>query len=331
MFVLILLVLLVLFFTFKSLKFVSEGFKVNFGLGILLSALFLFTVVVPVYLLIFVYVQPIPFNNPKIYYAVYTIFFTLVVAIALIYYILSNKNPGNVKYGVLKQASRWNAIGFVFAATFLLVFFPKIIVLKQLSTHSENMGNLQRLRMVVTEYYKANKKYPADLSMMEEIPNLDIWAMDENGRLQRHRKTNEVIIMSNIYDNNFEVDFLFTDKVVKSSDTETYTAYPDKVLLIGEFNNFNPKNDVMIKDKRGFFSITKILKAGIYSFGFVVDGQLQNLVKREIVFPSSYENILVRPVSLKNEGKWAYDPAIGYVFIACTGLDAKNYQPLYNY
>jgi len=71
MFVLILLVLLVLFFTFKSLKFVSEGFKVNFGLGILLSALFLFTVVVPVYLLIFVYVQPIPFNNPKIYYAVY--------------------------------------------------------------------------------------------------------------------------------------------------------------------------------------------------------------------------------------------------------------------
>ena len=327
MIIVLLFSLLILFLIFKSLGMVFKGFKESFGFGILLSALFLFTVVVPLYLMIFVFIQPIPAHNPKIFFAVFTIFFTLVVAIALAYYVMSNKKPGNVKYGVLKQASRWNAVGFTLAAAFLLIFLPKIMVLKQLNAHAENLGNLQRLRMVISEYYKIHKNYPPDLSMLEEVPYLDVWAKDSNGKLHHHKKTNEVVLLPNIYDSDFEVEFLFNDTVVKSSGTE---SYPEKVSLVGDFNGFDMESDVMTKDNNQFHVI-KILKAGIYRFGFVVDGELQGLVKEEIVFPSSYDNILVRPVGLKDEGKWGYDPAIGYVFIDCTGVDAKSYQPLYNY
>jgi 1,4-alpha-glucan branching enzyme len=46
-----------------------------------------------------------------------------------------------------------------------------------------------------------------------------------------------------------------------------------EVILIGDFNNWNPKKHPMHKDKNGMWIKTVIIPSGKYEYKFLVDGQ----------------------------------------------------------
>jgi hypothetical protein len=45
------------------------------------------------------------------------------------------------------------------------------------------------------------------------------------------------------------------------------------VALVGDFNGWNPENDLLAKDDSGFWKITKRLSRGVYRYKYVVDGE----------------------------------------------------------
>jgi 1,4-alpha-glucan branching enzyme len=45
------------------------------------------------------------------------------------------------------------------------------------------------------------------------------------------------------------------------------------VSIIGDFNNWNPENDILTKGEDGIWRITRRLSAGTYRYKFVVDGK----------------------------------------------------------
>jgi 1,4-alpha-glucan branching enzyme len=47
----------------------------------------------------------------------------------------------------------------------------------------------------------------------------------------------------------------------------------DKVILMGDFNNWNPKKHVMKRDKNGVWNKAVLLYPGSYEYKFLVDGQ----------------------------------------------------------
>jgi len=49
-----------------------------------------------------------------------------------------------------------------------------------------------------------------------------------------------------------------------------------KVYLAGDFNNWNPKTNLMKKDKKGICKVTVSLKPGRYEYRFLVDGNWVN-------------------------------------------------------
>lgn len=49
-----------------------------------------------------------------------------------------------------------------------------------------------------------------------------------------------------------------------------------KVSLMGDFNNWNPKTHVMKKDKKGMWSKTILIAPGRYEYKFFVDGEWWN-------------------------------------------------------
>jgi 1,4-alpha-glucan branching enzyme len=46
-----------------------------------------------------------------------------------------------------------------------------------------------------------------------------------------------------------------------------------EIYLVGDFNNWNPEVDKMLKDETGLFYITKFLAAGEYAYQFIIDGR----------------------------------------------------------
>jgi 1,4-alpha-glucan branching enzyme len=45
------------------------------------------------------------------------------------------------------------------------------------------------------------------------------------------------------------------------------------VALVGDFNGWNPENDLLAKDDGGYWRITKRLSRGVYRYKYVVDGE----------------------------------------------------------
>jgi hypothetical protein len=45
------------------------------------------------------------------------------------------------------------------------------------------------------------------------------------------------------------------------------------VALVGDFNGWNPENDLLARDDSGFWKITKRLPRGVYRYKYVVDGK----------------------------------------------------------
>ena len=45
------------------------------------------------------------------------------------------------------------------------------------------------------------------------------------------------------------------------------------VALVGDFNNWNPENDLLTRDDGGYWRITKRLSRGLYRYKYVVDGE----------------------------------------------------------
>lgn len=52
-----------------------------------------------------------------------------------------------------------------------------------------------------------------------------------------------------------------------------YNSTASFISIVGDFNNWNPENDLLTKDKNNIWQITKKLQPGIYRYKYVIDGQ----------------------------------------------------------
>jgi len=66
-----------------------------------------------------------------------------------------------------------------------------------------------------------------------------------------------------------------TFKVRKKGIIEFRTFRPSAriISLVGDFNNWNPENDILYKNSRGIWTIKKRLPRGTYRYIFIVDGK----------------------------------------------------------
>jgi len=74
----------------------------------------------------------------------------------------------------------------------------------------------------------------------------------------------------------------------------------NEVILMGDFNNWNPKKHVMKRDKNGLWSKAVLLPPGSYQYKFLVDGQWREDPKNNQTCLNcfgSYNNILNLAVS----------------------------------
>lgn len=63
---------------------------------------------------------------------------------------------------------------------------------------------------------------------------------------------------------------------VKKVSFEFVAPDAQKVCLAGNFNNWDPKTNLMKKDKKGVWKATVSLKPGRYDYRFLVDGNWEN-------------------------------------------------------
>ncbi|MDF3820382.1 glycogen-binding domain-containing protein [Leptospira sp. 96542] len=56
---------------------------------------------------------------------------------------------------------------------------------------------------------------------------------------------------------------------------QIYLPHAEVVRVVGSFNDWNPENDFLKKDRKGVFSLEKKLLPGEYHYQFVVDGDYQ--------------------------------------------------------
>ena len=68
---------------------------------------------------------------------------------------------------------------------------------------------------------------------------------------------------------------LVTYKILKGNNVLFRLYRPEAriVSLVGDFNGWNPENDLMKKDKKGIWRLEKKLAPGTYRYKFIVDGQ----------------------------------------------------------
>lgn len=72
-----------------------------------------------------------------------------------------------------------------------------------------------------------------------------------------------------------QTDYITTKQVVKRRRI-TFSfkaAAADEVILVGDFNNWNPKKHPMQSDGNGIWSKTVVLSPGKYEYKFFVDGK----------------------------------------------------------
>jgi 1,4-alpha-glucan branching enzyme len=61
-----------------------------------------------------------------------------------------------------------------------------------------------------------------------------------------------------------------------------------EIILIGDFNNWNPKKHPMHKDKNGMWVKTVIIPPGRYEYKFLVDGQWKEDPKNNQTCPNCF-------------------------------------------
>ena len=44
------------------------------------------------------------------------------------------------------------------------------------------------------------------------------------------------------------------------------------ISLVGDFNNWNPEDDILRRDENGVWTIRKKLSRGIYRYNYIIDG-----------------------------------------------------------
>lgn len=62
----------------------------------------------------------------------------------------------------------------------------------------------------------------------------------------------------------------------------------NEVILMGDFNDWNPKTHIMNNDGEGIWRKTVVLAPGGHEYKFVVDGQWQNDPRNQDTVPNSF-------------------------------------------
>jgi hypothetical protein len=68
---------------------------------------------------------------------------------------------------------------------------------------------------------------------------------------------------------------MLTFKFISSNEIEfrLYNLKAKYISLVGDFNNWNPENDLLEKDKDGVWSLRKKILPGLYKYKYIIDGE----------------------------------------------------------
>ena len=69
----------------------------------------------------------------------------------------------------------------------------------------------------------------------------------------------------------------------------------EKVILMGDFNQWNPRKHPMNKDKNGTWVKGVIILPGVYEYKFLIDGQWTEDPQNSLICPNgfgTYNNVL---------------------------------------
>ncbi len=73
----------------------------------------------------------------------------------------------------------------------------------------------------------------------------------------------------------------------------------EKVILMGDFNQWNPQKHPMKKDKNGMWVKGVIIPTGVYEYKFLIDGQWTEDPQSSLICPNcfgTYNNVLALTV-----------------------------------
>lgn len=184
-----------------------------------------------------------------------------------------------------------------------------------------NLKQLANVREAVARYAQAHGKYPDSLTQAGPVPSLTIVALgDATYGLHWHMPESRVAILKDLDRQPLDVDFM-------------YRGPASRVTLVGDFNNFNPQIEPMNHDETDpqLWKATQRMDPGNHTYGISIDGAPPRLVQADIELWTSNKNFIARSSNLQDTGGWAYDPANGRVFIACSWTDSATGRPLFSY
>jgi hypothetical protein len=69
-------------------------------------------------------------------------------------------------------------------------------------------------------------------------------------------------------------DSLNEERDLRTVRFQIYLPHAEVVRVVGNFNDWNPENDFLKKDRKGVFSLDKKLLPGEYHYQFLVDGEI---------------------------------------------------------
>lgn len=100
-----------------------------------------------------------------------------------------------------------------------------------------------------------------------------IWTSDPSNSLQENDGNGSFLSVTNLPSPYFSPHITY--RIVGKSNIEFRLYKPEARLisLVGDFNNWNPENDLLKRGKDGIWRLTKRLPAGTYRYIFIIDGK----------------------------------------------------------
>ncbi len=99
-----------------------------------------------------------------------------------------------------------------------------------------------------------------------------IWAMDPMNDDKADDKAGSYVSIINSVSH--EEGRMLTYRFISSGEVEFRIYKPDAkfVSIVGDFNNWNPENDLLEKNSSGIWTLQKKLSPGLYRYKYIVDG-----------------------------------------------------------
>ena len=100
-----------------------------------------------------------------------------------------------------------------------------------------------------------------------------IWTHDPRNPFQENDGTGSLLSLSSAPSPYYTTRVTYKMTGKNSVEFRTYNSGARLISLVGDFNNWNPENDLMQRGRDGIWLLTKRLRPGKYRYMYLVDGR----------------------------------------------------------